>query len=206
MKLSTPIDIKHSSHKNLTQFLKAAAQQGLIKTKEQKGDVVITHVFEDHPDVVAHILFGTTLGDVAKKEDIKKEKQELENSKPAEVVVTEMWKGIGNSHLRSFFKEVGKEYGTLPKDTNNMLTQTHSPGQLYVASDIRAMINSYITANSLPNPRNQALVRIDPLLNALLIGPKEAVGDLRREDILRRLCSKMQPWHSISQGERKSVR
>jgi translation initiation factor 2D len=122
VKSSTPIDIKHSSHKNLTQFLKAAAQQGLIKTKEQRGEVVITHVFGDHPDVVAHILFGTTLGDVAKKEDIEKEKQEIENSKPPEVIVTEMWKGVGNSHLQSFFKEVGKEYVILPKDINDILT------------------------------------------------------------------------------------
>jgi translation initiation factor 2D len=67
------------------------------------------------------------------------------------------------------------------------------------------MINSYVTANPLPNPQDQALVRIDPLLNALLIRPKEAIDDLRHEDILKRLCSKMQPWHSISQGERKSV-
>jgi hypothetical protein len=46
------------------------------------------------------------------------------------------------------------------------------------------------------------MIRLDPLLNALLIASKENVDELRREDILNRLVTKMQPWHSISQNER----
>lgn len=105
---STPIDIKHSSFKTLSHFLKASAQEGLIKNKEQKGDLTITHAFPDHPDVVAHAAYQT-LANVAKKVDAKKEREQAQSTKPSEVLVTELWKGIGNSHLQSFFKAVGKE-------------------------------------------------------------------------------------------------
>jgi translation initiation factor 2D len=81
-----------------------------------------------------------------------------------------------------------------------------SPSKLYAVAELRTLVNSYISANSLPNPQNQALIRLDPLLNALLIASKENIDELRREDILNRLCSKMQPWHSISQNERNSTK
>ena len=38
----TPVDIKHSGFKSLTAFLKASAKEGLIKTKEIRGEVVVT--------------------------------------------------------------------------------------------------------------------------------------------------------------------
>lgn len=38
----TPVDIKHSSFKSLTVFLKARAKEGLIKIKENKGGMVVT--------------------------------------------------------------------------------------------------------------------------------------------------------------------
>ena len=36
------IDIKHSTHKSVKIFLKAAAKEGLVKLKETKGEIVIT--------------------------------------------------------------------------------------------------------------------------------------------------------------------
>jgi len=185
---STLIDIKHSSFKTLSHFLKASAQEGLIKNKEQKGDITVTYVFLDHPDVVAHAPYQT-LAIVAKKVEAKKEREQAQSTKPSEIVVTELWKGIGNSHLQSFFKAVGKE-----------------PNQLYGTSDLRLMVNSYISTNSLPNPRNQAMIRLDPLLNALLMASKENIDELRREDILKRLVSKMQSWYSVAQGERSTTK
>ena len=39
---NTPVDIKHSGFKSLAVFLKASAKEGLIKTKESKGGMVVT--------------------------------------------------------------------------------------------------------------------------------------------------------------------
>jgi len=144
----------------------------------------VIHVFSDHPAVVSHQPFHT-MSDAAKKLEAKKEREQAQNSKPSELVVTELWKGIGNSHLKAFFKAVGKD-----------------PNQLFGASDIRTMINSYISANSLPNPKNQAMIRLDPLFNALLVASKENIDELRREELSMRLAGKMQPWHSVSQNEK----
>jgi translation initiation factor 2D len=107
MDATTPVDIKHSTFKTLAHFLKASAQEGLIKTKDQKGDVVITHIFLDHPDIVAHAPFHT-MAAAAKKVEAKKEREQARNSQPSEIVVTELWKGIGSSHLQNLFKAVNK--------------------------------------------------------------------------------------------------
>jgi len=181
---TTPIDIKHSTYKNLTHFLKAASQDGLIKTKEQKGDIIVTQVFSNHPEVVAHITFRT-MAEVVKREIEKKEREKAESDKPTQVIVTEMWKGIGSAHLGAFFKEVGKD-----------------ASKLYTASELRPIINSYVANNTLASPKNQALIILNPLLNALLISNKQNINELRREEILDLLCSKMQPWFSVSQGNR----
>jgi translation initiation factor 2D len=105
---TTPIDIKHSNYKNLSHFLKAAAQDGLIRNKEQKGEIVITNVFLDHPDVVAHVPFRT-IAAAAQKEEAKKEKRQAESAKRKDIVVIDLWKGIGSSLLQTFFKTFGKE-------------------------------------------------------------------------------------------------
>jgi hypothetical protein len=55
---STPIDIKHSSDKSLTLFLKACEKDGLISLKPMKKHVVITAAEVDHPEVLSH--YATT--------------------------------------------------------------------------------------------------------------------------------------------------
>lgn len=202
---STPIDIKHSKYKSLSHFLKSCAQEGLIKTKDQKGEVVITQVFSEHVDVKGHVVYKT-LGMVEKKEEerAKKRDREEEKKRVGEVIVIELWKGIGNSHLQTFFKDVRKEcVSSLHQcDSQLMALTIYSPSQLYTSTDLRAMITAYTTSHSLPNPTNQALIRLDPLLNALLLSSKENIDDLKREEILVRLCGKMQSWYRVESGDK----
>jgi translation initiation factor 2D len=109
----TPVDIKHSTFKTLTHFLKASAQEGLIKNKEQKGDVVITHVYPNHPAISAHIPLHTMRA-AAREADARKEREQTEAAKLPEIVVTELWKGVGDKrshlHFQSFFQTVNREY------------------------------------------------------------------------------------------------
>lgn len=64
------IDLKHSSHKSLSQFLKSLQKEGLIKLKPAPsqggkkssgggGEVLIVSVDKAHKDVVGHRAFGT---------------------------------------------------------------------------------------------------------------------------------------------------
>jgi len=72
----TSIDIKNSSHKSLTTFLKTCEKEGLLKLKDQKitsksTELVITGVFPKHDGVVGHREY-TTLKDMEDKK-VKKE-------------------------------------------------------------------------------------------------------------------------------------
>jgi translation initiation factor 2D len=112
---TTPVDIKHSTFKSLTAFLKSTDKDGLIKLKEMKGkgstggDVVITAVYPNHKDVLAHVKHAT-VGEVEakreKKEARAKERQEEERKKGRELIIKELWK----PHLQtvSFFDGAGQ--------------------------------------------------------------------------------------------------
>lgn len=93
---TTPIDIKSSSHKNLTAFLKSLEKEGLLKLKDQKTtgkstELVITGVFPKHVDVIAHRKY-TTLKDVDDRKAKKDEREEGERNKVKEMGVKEYWK------------------------------------------------------------------------------------------------------------------
>lgn len=95
---TTPIDIKNSSHKSLTSFLKSAEKEGLLKLKDQKSttkskatELVITGVLPKHVDVLAHQEY-TTLKDVEDKKATREEREESERKKVKEIGVRECWK------------------------------------------------------------------------------------------------------------------
>jgi translation initiation factor 2D len=108
---TTPIDIKNSSHKSLTAFLKSAEKEGLLKLKDQKStakskatDLVITGVFPQHADVVAHRRY-TTLKDVEDKRVRQEEREEGERKKVKEMEIRECWKPWQGSV--GFFQSAG---------------------------------------------------------------------------------------------------
>lgn len=63
------------------------------------------------------------------------------------------------------------------------------------------MVNEYAASNSLANTSNQAMVRLDALLNAVITSANENLNEMRREDIVQRLTTKMQPWYIIKRGD-----
>jgi translation initiation factor 2D len=88
--------IKRSSYKKVSKFLQAMDKEGLIKTKEFKGDLSILSVDSSHPDVKSQKKYKT-VGDVDAKEHRASEAAKAEASKPKPVVVTELWKPHGSS-------------------------------------------------------------------------------------------------------------
>jgi translation initiation factor 2D len=53
---SSPVDIKHSSHKTLATFLKACEKEGLVILKQGKGDILLASVPKTHPAFEDHTL------------------------------------------------------------------------------------------------------------------------------------------------------
>jgi translation initiation factor 2D len=103
-KSPTPVDIKHSTHKSLTAFLRLCEKEGLLKLKEMKPDVVVVGTFPQHVDVLAHKKYES-LRDVELKREEKEERAEAARNKVKEMVVKELWK----PHFQTvrFFEETG---------------------------------------------------------------------------------------------------
>jgi len=104
--ISTPIDIKHSSHKSLTFFLKSAEKHGLLKLKDTKSDVMVMSVATSHADVIAHKPY-LSLRDVSLRKEKREQREEEERTRVKELEIKELWK----PHLQSlkFFSEAGFE-------------------------------------------------------------------------------------------------
>jgi translation initiation factor 2D len=104
--ISTPIDIKHSSHKSLAFFLKSAEKQGLLKLKDTKSDVMVFSVAASHANVIAHKPY-LSLKDVSLRNEKRGQREEEERSRVKELEIKEFWK----PHLQSlkFFAGAGFE-------------------------------------------------------------------------------------------------
>lgn len=107
---ATPLDIKHSSHKSLTAFLKACEKDGLLKLKDMKSDLVVMGVFPKHTDVISHHAYRT-VKEMEEKRERTQERAEMERSKVKEMQVTELWKP--HQQTVQFFAQTGNRYCSL---------------------------------------------------------------------------------------------
>jgi translation initiation factor 2D len=107
---TTPVDIKHSTFKSLSAFLRTAEKEGLLKLKDARPDAVVVAVYPTHADVVAHRLHHT----VREEESRRRRAEEREAQQAAAAAnagksmkVTELWK----PHLGTLplFEDLGHE-------------------------------------------------------------------------------------------------
>jgi len=90
----TPVDIKHSTFKSLSAFLRTAEKGGLLKLKDARLDVVVVAVYPTHADAVAHRPHRT----VGKEDERRRQVEEREAQQAAaanaqkSMTVTELWK------------------------------------------------------------------------------------------------------------------
>ncbi|KZT69432.1 hypothetical protein DAEQUDRAFT_726734 [Daedalea quercina L-15889] len=179
------IDAKHSTHKTVKAFLKACAKDGLIKLKDAKGgDVVVTAVFPKHPEVSEHRQHRT-VKDLElrqqKVEDRERKEREAEEKRKGEIQVTEFWKPLGTT--LNFFIASEKE-----------------TSELYTLSDLKTILNTYISGKNLINAQEQAYVNVsqdEALLAAVTSKNELGVEFLKREEVLARLRDHMQSWYEI---------
>jgi translation initiation factor 2D len=92
---TTPVDIKHSTFKSLSAFLRTAEKSGLLKLKDARPDVVVAAVYSTHADVIAHELHRT----VGEEDERRRRAEEREAKQAAaaanaekSMIVTELWK------------------------------------------------------------------------------------------------------------------
>jgi translation initiation factor 2D len=94
-----------------------------------------------------------------------------------------------------------------------------SPTAFYSPTEVRDLINTYITSKSLVNAHNQAYINLDQALviclSAKSAGKSKDKGTesepsgmefVKREELTKKILEKMQPWHEIRPGQGDIVR
>ncbi|KAI0370925.1 eukaryotic translation initiation factor SUI1 family protein [Pilatotrama ljubarskyi] len=187
------IDVKHSTFKNVKMFLKASAKEGLIKLKETKGDVMVTAVYPQHPDVASrhpHRTIGDLEAKAKKAEDREQREREAEEKRKGEIQVAELWKPFGTTV--PFFVAAGK-------DTSD----------LYSIADIKAITSDYIASRNLVNSNDQQYINVgsdQALAGAVSVKGEDTPEFMKRDEVLKRVRANMQTWHEIKAEGRDVVR
>ncbi|KAI0270474.1 hypothetical protein BC834DRAFT_1039235 [Gloeopeniophorella convolvens] len=186
---TTPVDIKHSAHKSLGAFLRAAEKGGLLRLKDARPDAPVAAVFPAHADVDAHAQHRTVGAEDGRRRRAQDRGAEAAAGAAREMVVTELWK----PHL-----------GTLPL----FVDLGYDTSALYTLAEVRAAMLAYIEKHDLVNHAEQQYlnVRADTMLTAALYGTQGAKGAVpapefaRRDEALAALCARMQAWHRVAPG------
>ena len=107
---TAPVDIKHSSFKSLSGFLRTAEKGGLLKLKDVRPESVVVAVYPTRADVVAHRLHRTAGEEESRRR--RAEEHEVQQAAAAanagkSMNVTELW----GPHLGTLplFEHLGHE-------------------------------------------------------------------------------------------------
>ncbi|KAI8991996.1 hypothetical protein BDF20DRAFT_847680 [Mycotypha africana] len=188
------VDIKKSSWKKLQKFLKTMEKAGLLKTKEQRGETMITSINYSHPSLQNLQPYRTmeAATTAASQSSSKENRNDIENTskstahqkdsqQPEQAEIQELYKPLGE-HLTKFFEEA-----------------KYDAGQMYTIPEVRQVLTDYIKINNLADSQNQKMININPTLCDIVLSKQEyhSVQKLARDQLLNRLCSKMQHFHTI---------
>lgn len=140
------VDIKKSSWKKLQKFLKTMEKSGLLKTKEQRGETMITSVNFSHPSLQNLTKFKTMepIVNHSEKEATKAKQQQQqikkEQQQANQAEIQELFKPLG-PHMIKLFEEAKYD-----KDS------------MYTIPEVRTVITDYIKLQDLVDPQNQKQV------------------------------------------------
>lgn len=115
------VTIAKSEWKKLAKWMKEVTKDGIIKSKDVKGEITVTHVDKEHPALDGHVSFVTIAEEDAKMaKRAKREAQQAEGGtvsrnggtsaavgKGKEMVVEELWRPSGQAV--AFWKTAGVE-------------------------------------------------------------------------------------------------
>ncbi|KAF1329217.1 Ligatin, partial [Globisporangium splendens] len=188
------LNIKQSSFKKSSVFLKQMAARGLLQVSEKDGIQTITSISRRHPDVIDHELYRT-------EEEAKNEEDASTNAaagRPAFIP-------------GQFAPEV-EEYLGLNQSLKIMLLsdrehvdahfQDAKDKKYWTAVEVRDAIAKYVDVNELVDVRDKKFIKLNGSMTDALFG-KKAPADggyperMTRADVLKQLLSKCQRYHRV---------
>ncbi|KAK4685848.1 translation initiation factor 2D, partial [Tremellales sp. Uapishka_1] len=183
--------IGKSEWKKLSKWMKEATKEGILKTKETKGEVVILGYDAKHPSADSHVPFTTISQEETKlaKRAAREAASEDTKGKNKEISIEELWKPSPGSF--SFWEACGI-------DTSK--TTNHPP------TLIKTSLDDYIVKHSLADPRNPRAIRLDEDLGRTVGIKKPSPGEtMARDEIMKRLKAGVTWCVSIDGNIRKGT-
>ena len=188
------LTIKKTSWKNAKKFIKALDKAKLLKSKDRDGgECVVLDIEFDNPSVESFMPYKLPKKDTAGAESGGGGggKATTANLSPADASIGQTLQKL------ELFK---------PKESlSPLLAASHaSTKTLYLPTELRSLITSYIEAENLTSPTNKRLVILNPILaNAVFDGTnpfdKEvlAKGSVPRDALTDRILKSCTPYHAI---------
>ncbi|KAK9765591.1 hypothetical protein K7432_005952 [Basidiobolus ranarum] len=175
------VDIKQSSYKKVAKFFKAMEKKGLFKCKEMRGELHLMGVNWQHKDLTDFVPYKvpTVAASTSQPPNSGAKPTNNSNSAPSgEIKIVEIYKV--SSTVAPLFDDMKA-----------------SKDSLYDKTELRNLIMDYVKIHGLANPKDQRMVRIDPILCDALLKKQEysSVNFLARDQCVLRLLANMHPYH-----------
>ncbi|TMW66241.1 hypothetical protein Poli38472_004006 [Pythium oligandrum] len=190
------LNIKHSTHKKLSTFLKAMASKGLLQVKDKSGVQSITAIGVRHPDVVAHNRYRTA-EEEKKEEELAALAEGGARAPPPGTYAPDVQELLGLSQaLKNLFASVDAANAAAFADVASANAKKH-----WMMSEVRDWITKYIEVTDLVDPRDRKYVRLNGPLTDAVFGKKAPPGGyperMARPDLLTILLNKCQSYHRV---------
>ncbi|RKP13997.1 hypothetical protein BJ684DRAFT_9268 [Piptocephalis cylindrospora] len=186
-------DIKQSSWKKISKFLKVMDKEKLMRVKEVRGDLQVLSVNWKHKFITGFVpqetieSTGKTKGGSEKDGEAKSKAKEGGSQASA-----------GGSNKAG---QVRVEYYYKPNHpTGHLFIAQDAPkDKFYDALGVKQVLQDYLDENDLVNQRNKRLVILDLLLSDMILGKDERNGiqEMPRDTVLQRILDKMQSHYLL---------
>ncbi|CAH0516446.1 unnamed protein product [Peronospora belbahrii] len=181
------LNIKHSSFKKLSVFLRGMEAHGLLTVADNDGVQSITAICRRHSDVLSHEAYRTAAE--------AQQEEQIAANKAA---------GLSDFAPGQYAPEVEESVGLPPALKALLLSDAPAgkPLQKYWSfAMIRDLVTQYIESQGLVEAGNKKYVRLNAPLTDALYGKKVPVGGyperLTRPEVLNLLLSKCTHYHRI---------
>ncbi|KAL8927878.1 MAG: hypothetical protein Q9172_001178 [Xanthocarpia lactea] len=191
---SATLNIKKTSWKNAKKFIKAFDKARILKSKDRDGGecVVVDIDFED-PAITNFVPYKLP----------KKETAGVESGTKAATAGT----SPSDNSIGQKLSQI-KVYKPKEQLAPVFRASDASHHALYLPTELRTIINSYIESEKLISPRDKRLVNIDPILaNAVFDGSTPldrevlAKGSVPRDALVDRFIKHCSPYHVILRND-----
>ncbi|OQR88146.1 ligatin, partial [Thraustotheca clavata] len=177
--LGSTINLKQTTYKKFSIFLKAMDTHGVIEVKEHDGVQTIILFRKTHPDVARHTLH-------------RSEQDEIDAA-TAEATAGIFVPGQYAPQVHQLYRLTQQTQILFPSATIK---------DTFTLAQIREQLNAHVASHALVDPKEEQYVKMDPILtDALFKGKKKPDNGypvkIARKDILNLLVERLRGYHSV---------